>query len=198
MLEITADDLAGIELPPDSIPTPDPNKQIDSLIEQLKNTRAVMNQPLPEIPTLKPEDAEGFIIKKMGELVTESLDLVRKLKNETIAAADAEGIEALSKLIAATASAGEALNKIVVTEKKGKIMKEVKEMEIKAKLVIDEKIDPSQLTLKGTREEIFKQLLKEADVIEITEQRELKQLSSGPGSAAPCSSEGQPVPTTPQ
>lgn len=172
--------------------------QVDSLIEQLRNTREIMNAPLPSLPELKKENAEDFVVQKASELVTESLDLVRHLKQSTAAAADAEGVEALAKLVAATSSALESLNKIVVQDKKFKAAKDLKKMEIDSKQDLPPGQLPGQLSITGTREEIFKLVLKEAEVIEInseeikqSEQKEDQQSSSEKESAEPCSSEDQ-------
>lgn len=191
-------------MPEDPI-TGSEGEQVDSLIEQLRNTRELMNSPLPPLPELKKENAEDFVVQKASELVIESLDLVRHLKSQTAAAADAEGIEALAKLVSATSTALEALNKIVVQDKKLKGAKEIKKIEIEAKQ--EEKPDlNSQLTVTGTREEIFKLVLKEAEIIDIPGEKEVidvEQTKDQPSSletesAAPYSSTDQPEQSIPQ
>ena len=151
---------------------PDENEvEIDSLIDQLKNNTALMKPTYTNIPTLKKEEAEDFVIKNAGELITESLGLVKDLRQTSYAAKDPEEIEAVGKLIAATASALEALNKIIIQDKKTKGAKELKQMEIESKRDPRDNLLTSlsgdTLLLRGTREDIFKQLIKEADVIEI-------------------------------
>ena len=151
---------------------PDENEvEIDSLIDQLKNNTALMKPIYTNIPVLKKEEAEDFVIKNAGELITESLGLVKDLRQTYFASKDAEELEAVGKLIAATASALEALNKLVIQDKKAKGAKELKQMEIDARKeprdTMLTSLSGDTLILKGTREEIFKQLIKEANVIEI-------------------------------
>lgn len=147
------------------------DEQIDSLVDQLRNTTAQMQKPNAKPFDLKSEDAEKFVVVKAGELIEQSLELVKQLGPATASTiGDAEGVEALAKLIAASASAIESLNKIIVQDKKSKTAKEVKQMEVNAKLQLEEEnkpAKPGELTLKGTREEIFKMVLKEADILEI-------------------------------
>jgi hypothetical protein len=146
--------------------------EIDSLINQLKNNTALMKPSYTNIPTLQKEEAEAFLIKNAGELIVESLGLVKDLRQTSFAAKDPEEIEAVGKLIAATASALEALNKLVIQDKKSKGAKELKQMEIDSKIDSRDKtlltgISGDTLFLRGTREDIFKQLIKEIDITEI-------------------------------
>lgn len=147
---------------------PKQDPEINSLVEQLKNTASQLRAPeKSDVAELKPEQAEGFVVQKASELVTQALELVRDLKADTRASGDAEGIEALAKLIAASASALEALNKVVVADKKIRGQKDIKKMEIEAKSEQNAPAPNGGQFIQGTREEIFKMLVKEADVIDI-------------------------------
>ena len=151
------------------MPEENDDLKIDTLIDQLKNQTALMQSSQSEIIPLSKEKTEDFIIATTGELIQRGLQMVKDLQDTTVASHDPESIEALSKLFSSIASTVESLNKLTLMDKKSKTAKELKQMDINAKKTEEDENTgkEGQLVFKGTREQIFKELLKEANVIDI-------------------------------
>ena len=81
------------------------------------------------------------------------------------AAPDAKDLSAYAELLNATSAAIETLNKIMVQDKKSDTLKDLKRMDhdLKRDLIGDAKD-----MLVGTREDMFKKLVKEANVIDVS------------------------------
>lgn len=141
------------------------DKELNSLVDQLKqsnseNKRAVEQ---PEVVSMTPEQIEQFIVQSSGKLITQSLNIIDDVKDYMVAAGDSDSLSSLSELIRASATAIETLNKIAIQDKRTKTTLAAKQMDIEAK-TIDVKQSSDRLI--GTREEMFKRLITDVEVIE--------------------------------
>ena len=136
------------------------NSDINSLINQLKENNSLAKSNKEEVEPLKKEEVEKFVIEKAGELVRESLELLREIKLTSIAASatDPEQIAAIASLTSATTSSIETLSKIVISDKKNETTIKAKQLEIEGRKLIADN-DPVKLLV--TREELIKNILSE-------------------------------------
>lgn len=144
--------------------------QLNSLVKQLQESTKVNKEVSRRAAEegLAPEDVEEFVVKNSGELINQSLDTLREVKDYVMASGDPDSIGALADLIKASSSALESLNKIVVQNKRSATSILTKKMDIDTKLAIENE-KPDKNSYIGTRDEVFKQLVKDAKVIEVTE-----------------------------
>ena len=131
--------------------------EVGTLIEQLQNASVLGKKATAEPDPLKKEQMETFVIEKAGELVRESMDFMKSMKDYVAASPNGEDMSALANLITATSSALETLNKLVLTDKKADTVLKVKEMDIKSRKEISEGDNTTRLLI--TREELFKQII---------------------------------------
>ena len=141
---------------------------LKSLVDQLKDTALVNNtvQKKPEEFFLAKEDIEEFVVQNSGKLISESLDVMNNVKDYIMASGDPDNISALSDLIKASSGAIESLNKIVIQNKRSATSITTKQMDVNAKYAIEEKKNENAFI--ASREEIFKKILDEAKVINVT------------------------------
>ena len=146
------------------------DKEISSLVDQLKDNTLVNKQIEKNSDqfNLSKEELEDFVIKNSGKLITQSLQVMDEVKDYIAGSSDPDSISALADLIKASSSAIEGLNKLVVQNKRSATTIEAKTIDVHAKYAIEEKKNENALI--GTREEIFKKILAQAKVIDITEQ----------------------------
>lgn len=141
------------------------DNELDSLVDQLKQsnkeTKEVIEQP--ETVNMTPEEIEQFVVQNSGKLITQSIGIIDDVKDYMVAAGDPDSLSSLSELIRASSTALETLNKIAIQDKRTKTTLAAKQMDLQAK-TIDTK--PENGKLIGTREEMFKRLIKDAEVIE--------------------------------
>ena len=100
-----------------------------------------------------------------GKLIKGSVDYVEDVKQFITSAPDAKDVDALSKLIGASASAIESLNKILLQDKANEAKIQVKEMDIQSKKELQDHSN-ERVGLTINREELLKQLLDDAKVID--------------------------------
>ena len=146
-------------------------QDIKSLIDQLKESTVVNNNLANKTEELglQPQDVEQFVIKNSGHLVHQSLEVMDNVKDYIMASGDPDSISALSELINASSKAIESLNKLVVQNKRSATTIATKTMDIEAKYAIEDTKNKNALI--GTREEMFKKVFKEAEVIEIENEK---------------------------
>ena len=141
------------------------DNELDSLVNQLKQsnkeTKEVMEQP--ETVNMTPEEIEQFVVQNSGKLITQSIGIIDDVKDYMVAAGDPDSLSSLSELIRASSTAIETMNKIAIQDKRTKTTLAAKQMDIQAKSI---DVKPESDKLIGTREEMFKRLIKDAEVIE--------------------------------
>lgn len=137
------------------------NEMVGDLLSQLNDANEKAKQAEKEQNILTKENMEKFVIEKAGRLVEESLGVVTNVKDYISSAPEAKDVGSLAELIAATSTAIETLNKIIVTDKKNETLMKAKEMDIAARKEI--KQADNQTKLLATREQVFKMLIDSAN-----------------------------------
>ena len=138
---------------------------VDDLLQQLKGVNVARKElDKPEL-NLDKENLEDFLLQYSGKLIKGSVDYVEDVKQFITSAPDAKDVDALSKLIGASASAIESLNKILLQDKANEAKIQVKEMDIQSKKELQDHSN-ERVGLTINREELLKQLLDDAKVID--------------------------------
>lgn len=127
---------------------------VDDILSQLKTREK--NTPKEDEIELTRDNLEAFLLKSAGSLVRNALNAVSDAQIATSGASESEEIEAVAELTKAASSAIEALNKIYVTLEKSRAAKELKTMDIQARLQMNSEDNTTKLLL--SREEVFKEL----------------------------------------
>lgn len=155
---------------------------LDTLLSELSGYNPVQ-QAVRDTSTLAEEDVTNFVIKKAGELVNISLDSVSEMRDIVIQGQDPEEIAALAGLISSTTGAIEALNKLVILQKRQKGAEKLEQIKLEGKKEVARIQATAAAPLTNTtnnttnnvlvmnREEIFKKFLnddKESEIIELT------------------------------
>jgi hypothetical protein len=134
------------------------DKDVDSIISQLKDRNKSMKKAAREMTTLNKEDIEKFIIDNAAAVVTHSLEMIEDMKDITIAGGESEAIEAMAELVKATTGAIDSLSKLKLADDKIKAQKQLKEMDINSKKIGDSGVGASGIYI--SREELIKELVK--------------------------------------
>lgn len=152
----------------------DPEDNFDDLIGQLKNNTSFTNKAIKsnENFDLPKEELEKFILNTSGRLVKDSLDMIDIVKERVAGAAEPDDVASLSELFKASTSTIEALNKILIQDKKTMTSVAIKQMDVEARKEIAEKTTDNHYL--ASREEIMKKLVSDAEVIEVNDTDETK------------------------
>ena len=141
---------------------------VDDLISQLKGTAAVSKELKKDEFNLDKEELENFLLNYSGKLIKGKVDYVEEVKQFITSAPDSRDVDALSKLVGASASAIESLNKILLQDKANEAKIQVKQMDIESKKELQDK-NNERLGLTINREELLNQLLDDAKIIEVSD-----------------------------
>ena len=136
------------------------DRDVDSIISQIKNQGKSLKNVEKERPELKKEDLEKFIIDNAATVVADSIEMVQSLKLDVMSGGDSKMVEATAELVKAVTGAIDALSKLKLAEDKIKGQKEVKQMEIDSKNIENES---SKSGLFISREDLLKHLLNKKD-----------------------------------
>ena len=141
------------------------DEDIKSLVDQLKeSSKLAKNIDKPEF-VLNKEDLEQFILNNTGKLINDSMETIDSIKEYIISAPEPEDVHSLAELYKASTGAIEALNKVLLQQQKSSTQIAVKTMDIQSKQALAESKDKDKITF--TRDEIFDQLIKRGEVIEV-------------------------------
>ena len=147
--------------------------KVDELISQLQDMSVVNDdeatnqaEQSQDNQPLSPEELEAFVIQNSSQLVNRSLNAIDQIKDVITASGDPDSISALSELIRASSGALEGLNKLVVQNKRTDTTLTAKKMDAQAKYAIEEKKNENALL--ASRDEMFKLLMKNANAIDVT------------------------------
>ena len=146
---------------------------LDTLLSELSSFELPVSTPKPEVPAMEvnDENINDYILKRTTQLIDTSITAVDDIKDYIIQGQNPDEIAALSELINAATKSIEALNRINLLNKKGKIDKELKEMDLKNRKEVAGMLPGNNVVnnnlIVASREEIFKQLLNEPEPIEI-------------------------------
>jgi hypothetical protein len=139
---------------------------VDSILSQLKTTPTLLkkvNQVSKD--EITKENLENFVIQYASRLIENATESVEYIKDNVQAAPTADDVISLAELIKSTSGALEVLNKIVNTNKKSDTSVKIKQMDVESKREeLDTKVG---LALTASREEMMKQLMNNAKVVEI-------------------------------
>ena len=117
---------------------------------------------------LDKEELEKFLLNYSGKLIKGTVDYVEEVKQFITSAPDSKDVDALSKLVGASASAIESLNKILLQDKANEAKIQVKQMDIESKKELQDK-NNDRLGLTINRETLLKQLIDDAKIIEVND-----------------------------
>lgn len=140
------------------------NEMVGDLLSQLNEAQKKAVELDKEGNPLKKEELEKFVVEKGGKLVESSIEMLKNVKDYIISSPEAKDVDAFASLIAATSTAIDTLNKIVINDKKSDTVLKVKQMDIDAKKEM--KNEESEQKLLATREQIFKLLMQDNNVID--------------------------------
>jgi hypothetical protein len=138
---------------------------VNDLLSQLKGANVAHKEMQKNEFNLDKEELEKFLLNYSGKLIKGTVDYVEEVKQFITSAPDSKDVDALSKLVGASASAIESLNKILLQDKANEAKIQVKQMDIESKKELQQETQKS-LGLTINREELLKQLLDEAKVID--------------------------------
>jgi hypothetical protein len=148
---------------------------LDTLLSELSSFELPVSTPKPVIPEIEvnDENINDYILKRTTQLIDTSITAVDDIKDYIIQGQNPDEIAALSELINAATKSIEALNRINLLNKKGKIDKELKEMDLKGKKEVAGMLPGNNVVnnnlIVASREEIFKQLLNSSEPEQIPE-----------------------------
>lgn len=137
------------------------NEMVGDLLGQLQEANKKAEVAQKESDPLTKENIEKFVIENAGKLVKESLEVVTNVKDYISSAPENKDVSSLADLIAATSTAIETLNKIIVTDKRNETVIKAKDMDIRSRKELKE-VDTTTKLL-ATREQIFKMLIDSAN-----------------------------------
>lgn len=141
------------------------DEDIKSLVDQLKeSSKLAKNSQKPEF-VLNKDELEQFILNNTGRLINDSMETIDSIKEYIISAPEPEDVHSLAELYKASTGAIEALNKILLQQQKSNTQIAVKTMDIQSKQALADSKDRDKITF--TRDEIFDQLIKRGEVIEV-------------------------------
>ena len=139
---------------------------VDDLLSQLKGVNVAQKELENQDFNLDKEKLEDFLLQYSGKLIKGSVDYVEDVKQFITSAPDSRDVDALSKLIGASASTIESLNKILLQNKANEAKIQVKEMDIQSKRELQD-INNEKAGLTINREELLKQLIDDAKIIDV-------------------------------
>ncbi|NBO99668.1 MAG: hypothetical protein EBU90_06015 [Proteobacteria bacterium] len=138
---------------------------VNDLIKELNiSTKASKDLAEKQDPTITRANLEDFVLNSTGKLVTQGLEIVEGVKDYVMNNPESREVEALSEALKAVASALSVIKDIHVTQVKMEGTKELKIMDIQSRKALKE-VDRQEKILMS-RDEIFKKILEEANVIE--------------------------------
>lgn len=141
------------------------SEEINSLLEQLKaNNKATKEvEKNNEQFNLDKEDLEQFVLNSSGKLIQDSVSMINNMKEYITAGGSPDDIHAFSELFKASTQAMEILNKILIQNKRGETTKEVKQMDIDSKQLMNTQNVQATLI---SRDDVLKQLMDDAKIID--------------------------------
>lgn len=137
----------------------------NDLTDKLKQSMGIIKTKVKENNINHSEDLEEFILKNSKELVESGIDAINEIKQSVLLNPQSDEVEALAEIFKGVSTAMNILKDIQITKMKTSASKEIKEMDIQSKKQIEEE-DNSPKGLRMTRDEIFKLLKDNGDVVD--------------------------------
>jgi hypothetical protein len=138
------------------------DNEVNDIISQIKNQSKNFKKEEIEIPELNRENLEELLLRTAAKVITHSVEVMEKMKDDVIASADSKMLESYSAHTKATTSALETLLKFKNAEDKIKAQKEIAQMNIDSKITKGDDDDGTP-KLTFTRNDILKLLEKKKD-----------------------------------
>jgi hypothetical protein len=143
----------------------DYNELTDSLQKSFQTIKDANRERKASDDELRKENLEDFILKYAGKLVKDGVELVDDLKTTFSQSLDPREIESLAETFKGVSGALNILKDLQVSKEKSKTSKELKTMEIEAKRELKSTVEETK-TLKFSRDELFKKLIQDSEIIE--------------------------------
>jgi Mg2+ and Co2+ transporter CorA len=137
----------------------------NDLTDKLKQSMGIIKTKVKENNMNHSEDLEEFILKNSKELVESGIDAINEIKQSVLLNPQSDEVEALAEIFKGVSTAMNILKDIQITKMKTSASKEIKEMDIQSKKQIEEE-DDSPKGLRMTRDEIFKLLKDNGDIVD--------------------------------
>lgn len=137
----------------------------DDLKNSLKQSIGTINKKVKENSENYSEDLEQFILKNSKELVECGIDAINEIKQTVLLNPQSDEVEALAEIFKGVSTAMNILKDIQITKMKSKNSKEIKQMEIQSKKEMEE-LENTSNGVKMTRDEIFKMLSENGDILD--------------------------------
>lgn len=137
----------------------------NDLTDKIKQSMGIIKTKVKENNMNHSEDLEEFILKNSKELVECGIDAINEIKQTVLLNPQSDEVEALAEIFKGVSTAMNILKDIQITKMKTSASKEIKEMDIQSKKQIEEE-DDSPKGLRMTRDEIFKLLKYNGDVVD--------------------------------
>jgi Mg2+ and Co2+ transporter CorA len=137
----------------------------DDLANSLKQSLGTINKKVKENIEDPSEDLEAFILKNSKELVVNGIDAINEIKQTVLMNPQSDEVEALAEIFKGVSTAMNILKDIQITKIKLQNTKEIKQMDIDSKKELEE-IDNGPRGLRMTRDEVFKMLKENGDIID--------------------------------
>ena len=148
----------------------------EDLANSLKQSIGTINKKVKENYEDPNEDLEAFILKNSKELIINGIDAINEIKQTVLMNPQSDEVEALAEIIKGVSTAMNILKDIQITKIKLKSSREIKQMDIDSK----KELEDNENSIKGlrmTRDEVFKMLKENGDIVdtEFTPSLELKK-----------------------
>lgn len=137
----------------------------DDLANSLKQSLGTINKKVNENYEDPSEDLEAFILKNSKELVVNGIDAINEIKQTVLMNPQSDEVEALAEIFKGVSTAMNILKDIQITKIKLQGTKEIKQMDIDSKKELEE-IDNGPKGLRMTRDQVFKMLKENEDIID--------------------------------
>lgn len=137
----------------------------DDLTSSLRQSLGAINKKVKENNEDPSEDLEAFILKNSKELVANGIDAINEIKQTVLMNPQSDEVEALAEIFKGVSTAMNILKDIQITKMKVQNTKEIKQMDIDSKKQLEE-IDKGPKGLRMTRDEVFKMLKENEDIID--------------------------------
>lgn len=144
----------------------DPQSQnSNDLTDQIKKTIGVIKKKIKENEENENDDLDEFILRNSKELVESGIEAINEIKQTVLMNPQSDEVEALAEIFKGVSSAMNILKDIHIAKIKTENSKEIKQMDIESKKNL-EKIEDSKSGIQMTRDEIFKMLVDNEEIID--------------------------------
>ena len=137
----------------------------EDLANSLKQSIGTISKKVKENYEDPNEDLEAFILKNSKELIINGIDAINEIKQTVLMNPQSDEVEALAEIIKGVSTAMNILKDIQITKIKLKSSKEIKQMDIDSK----KELEDNENSIKGlrmTRDEVFKMLKENGDIVD--------------------------------